>query len=109
MNQHDPIRGSGRTSRQLLSIPPGGGWIYVVATHRELHYTNHLAHHLGRDDLEVHALSWFGSMQWRGLRPAGMVVDHHVREWARDNSAWHAIDRLLEARDYFRSRGIPVL
>ena len=69
-------RGTGVTTNQMLHAPEGAVYVWVTGS---LHYPKHLAHSLGRNDLEIVAPSWLSWDRWRGRRFSAIVVDHAAR------------------------------
>ncbi len=69
----DQIRGSGRTSRQMVSAPNGAVFICLTPCFAKS-YASDLAHHLGRVDLKL--VGPCAALEaWRGTDRA-IVVDH---------------------------------
>ena len=79
------LRGTGRTTRQLLALPLRSG--YVVRHRQEKTYVLHLAHHLGRADVRIFCVDDIHREALRGMEFAVLELDHdcHMseREWAR--------------------------
>lgn len=66
-------RGTGATTIQMLHAPEGAVYVWAAEA---LSYPKHLAHSLGRNDLEIVAPSWLSWDRWRGRRLSAIVVDH---------------------------------
>lgn len=66
------MRGSGRTTKQMLEAPIAS--IFVWPVPRSLDYARHLAHHLNRTDLEI--ISPDGLERLKGTRRRSIIVDH---------------------------------
>lgn len=73
----DPLRGTGRTTKQLLGAPKDA--FYVVAHRGSADHTRQLALQNARPDLQVVTLEQVQTDTLRGLNQ-GVVVDHHVWE-----------------------------
>lgn len=68
-------RRSGETTRQMQGSPNCAVFVWCNA---RLDYPSALARHIGREDLQIKAPSWFEN-RWRGLELTGVVVDHAAR------------------------------
>lgn len=87
----DEDRGSGRTSDQMRAAPKGALFIWV--NDRSIGYARHLAHHLGRDDLDIRPVSVLDRAErLLGLQFPAVVFDHAVRITDRQGEA---LDRLM--------------
>lgn len=67
------IRGSGRTTEQMLAAPEGAVFIYESG---DLWYPKRLAQRYGREDLEIVRPEWLLRGKWRGRTLTGLVCDH---------------------------------
>jgi len=73
----DPLRGTGRTTKQMLDAPQGA--VFISAHAGSTSYDWGLAQESGRTDLRVVAPTWLTNQSWRGLSFTGIVVDHAAR------------------------------
>jgi len=82
-DQH--LRGTGRTTAQLLALPLRSG--FVVRHRPQKTYVLHLAHHLGRDDVRVFCVDDMHKDALAGMEFATLELDHdcHMseQEWNR--------------------------
>jgi hypothetical protein len=75
MMKEDRERGTGRTTEQLKAAPACA--IYLWPVQQSVGYVRHLAHQLGRDDLEIrHIRALDEPQRFQGLRRLNIVVDH---------------------------------
>jgi hypothetical protein len=65
----DGLRGTGRTTRQMLDAPKGALYVWC---NKHLDYPRALARHLGRADLVVVSPSY----ERRGYSSALVILDH---------------------------------
>jgi hypothetical protein len=86
-------RGSGQTTRQMLSAREGA--VFVWVNHDTL-YAKKLAARIGRTDLEIVGPQWLEN-GWIGRSLSGLVIDHAARQFMtatqRENIA-RAYDRV---------------
>ena len=68
-------RGTGATTQQMKEAPKGA--VFVWCNWRT-DYAIHLAQKLGRNDLQIESPTWLEN-GWRGVKLAGVVVDHAAR------------------------------
>lgn len=88
---NDGDRGSGRTTDQMRRAARGALFLWV--NDRSLGYARHLAHHLGRDDLDIRPASVLDRPEkLMGLVFPEVVVDHAAQLTGRQGAA---LDRLL--------------
>lgn len=87
-------RQSGRTTLQLQTAPRDAVFIWPVSVSRI--YAVKLAHHLGRDDIEVEGPDWLIAGRWRGqFRP--VVLDHACNTCLTiPNEFWFAWGRYVQ-------------
>ena len=71
------IRGSGRTTQQMLSAREGS--VFVWVNHDTL-YAKKLAARIGRTDLEIVGPQWLEN-GWIGRSLSGLVIDHAARQF----------------------------
>lgn len=74
--EHDFVkaRGVGITTAQMLKAPKGA---YFVWADDILAYPTALAKKLGRHDLKIRGRRFITEgIQWRGINPATIVIDH---------------------------------
>lgn len=90
-------RGSGMTTSQINGAPRGA--FYVVPSAGAIAYTNALAHHLGRSDLQIVSPGIFDGdgFRLRG-RNSDIVIDHATELTNRQYDCWHQFKELAEAR-----------
>ncbi len=67
-------RGTGRTANQMLAAPQKAVFVWVSLG--SIDYARDLAHHIGRDDLEIIAPEQVGYLRGRDL--SGIVFDHAI-------------------------------
>lgn len=67
-------RRTGKTTAEMKAAPIGA--VYIVQSQKEVEYTRHLAHHLGRDDLHIVTPVWLSGYGWRGSTFSAVKVDH---------------------------------
>ena len=68
------MRGNGATTRQIENAPHGAVFVWCNG---DLSYPKHIAHKLGRGDLEIVSPLWLESPQrWAGRILKGVVIDH---------------------------------
>lgn len=77
MKTEDQLRGTGRTTAQMIAAPKGA--LYVVSCTPEVGYAQRLARKCGREDLQVVAPFYLGERRFMGLRLSGIAVDHAAR------------------------------
>lgn len=91
-----PYRGMGVTTSQMRRAPRGA--VYLWPEQATFGYARHLAHHLGRDDLQIMHMRALdgGGNKLRGLRMTGLVVDHACWNPARmDRHRERALEFLM--------------
>ncbi len=71
-------RGTGETSRQMLSLPIGG--LFVQCNNAHDRYNNLLKLHIGRPDVIVVNPHYITSQIWMGKTISRVVVDHAYRD-----------------------------
>lgn len=69
-------RGTGRTTRQMLSAPKGAHFIWLT---QDLHYPLELSKKCGREDLRIVGPDWLIGEKFRSEVSHGIVLDHAVR------------------------------
>lgn len=75
----DSTRGTGRSTRQMQAAPIGA---HVVVLHQiHVAYSRRLAERIGREDLKIVPLTFLDDNRWRGLKFAGLIVDHACFEY----------------------------
>lgn len=68
------LRGSGRTTAQLLAIKPGGVFIWCNDL---IHYPKALAKKLGREDIKIYPLcNLENTHKFVGMKVSEIIVDH---------------------------------
>jgi hypothetical protein len=77
MNMKDDLRGSGRTTRQMIAAPNNA---YYVWCNNYLAWARDLARKHRREDLKIMPLSWFQNGYYRGLDTRLIVFDHAIAE-----------------------------
>lgn len=90
-------RGTGRTSAQMREAPRHAVFVWV---NDRLDYPQHLARHIGRDDLRVVGPLWLSQHRWRGVDLTGLVLDHAIRLTPNEHIA------VNYARDRVRPRAV---
>jgi hypothetical protein len=86
-------RNTGATTEQMKQAPRDA--LYIWPNRHSLDYANALAHHLGRDDLEITSLQILddGGMRLRGRRFSAYIVDHACEP---TNRQFDTLDRLRQ-------------
>lgn len=88
----DYERGTGRTTRQMQGATHGA--IFIT---KECDYAKHLAHKIGRPDLQIKPPSVMDDGWLHGRDLSGIVVDHHVQ------MSGYQYERLVAALHYVRA------
>ncbi len=103
-DSEDALRGSGRTTAQLLAAPPGATFVWC---NRYTTYVQELADFWGRVDLNIVGLHWLRNQHnFLGCEPpSAVVIDHHAYAVMDDKERLH----LLYLKDRMQQRGRPVL
>jgi len=70
-------RGSGQTTRQMVSAREGAVFVWV---NHDTRYAKKLAEHIGRTDLEIVGPQWLEN-GWIGQSLSGLVIDHAARQF----------------------------
>lgn len=84
---NDPLRGTGRTTRQMQNAPKRA--VFIVNSHAIIPFYRRMAARLGRPDLEIVSPSWLTCGFYSGRNLTGVVLDHHAAE-TMPHSAWEA-------------------
>jgi hypothetical protein len=87
------LRGTGRTTRQLLALPLRSG--YVVCHRQQKAYVLHLADHLGRADVRVFCVDDLHKEAMRGLEFSVLELDHDCHMGDDD---WHRYEMVRLTR-----------
>ena len=87
-------RCTGRTTRQIESMPFGGVFVWVS---EDTQYPQTLCTKLGRRDVKVVGPSWLTGNRWQGLELMGLSLDHEAEKRFTDlewQSYQHAQTRI---------------
>lgn len=69
----DGARGSGKTHRQLASLPPNALFVWCNAS---LEHPLAIIRHLGCTDIRIVSPSWMITGAWRGCQFSAIELDH---------------------------------
>ncbi len=103
-DSEDALRGSGRTTAQILAAPPGATFVWC---NRYIEYPRDLAAFWGRDDLQIVGIHWLTNQHnYMGREaPSAVVIDHHAHDVMDERERLH----LLYLKDRMQRAGRPVL
>lgn len=86
-------RGTGRSTRQLESLPQDA--VYICPNHSTIRYYRGLCGRLGRNDIELVSPQWLTSDKWRGRVFSDIQLDHATmlsdKEWYYYEQTWPRI------------------
>ena len=88
------MRGSGRTTRQIASLPDGAIFVWVGY---ETRYARKIAEELGKK-IRVEPRSWIMSHNWRGVDLPFVEVDHALEPTPSERDNLLSIAHRLLAR-----------
>lgn len=89
-------RGSGRTARQMLSLPKGGYFLWLNGF---VQYPKDLAKHLGREDIKIVTPYFLETNDYLQLQIPALRVDHAFSPTPRQYEALERIQlRVKETR-----------
>lgn len=94
------LRGTGRSTKQMLTAPIGA--VYIINSVAAKSYFVELAHHIGRIDLDIKPVSQLPFLRGREL--SAIVYDHDVDKSKRIDLPTSQLSMIEEAKRWLSPR-----